>query len=78
MFSTYKQPFIYHVSSKPLFILYPEDVKMMEERVGEYVNVRVAREAFVDQLNESGTVAHPGNGRDVVNSRHGGVIDELL
>jgi len=32
----------------------------------------------VDPVDESEAVAHPGDGRDVANPRHGGIIDKLL
>jgi len=33
---------------------------------------------LVDEIDESEAVAHPSDGWDVVDSQHGGVIDELL
>jgi len=42
------------------------------------INVRVARDALVNEVDESDAVAHLGDGRDVADSQHSGVIDEFL
>ena len=45
---------------------------------GSYINVSIAGDAFVDEIGESEAVTHPGNGRDMIDPQHRGIIDELL
>ena len=42
------------------------------------VKVCIARHTFVDEIDQSDTVTHPGDDRHVIDSDHAGVIDKFL